>query len=73
MKDFQGETIINSLLEDMNITKRRTKGRDTTKKYNKITISVDLEDKLKIEEYAKKNNISVSALIRNLLKENSIL
>jgi len=45
----------------------------TTKKYNKITISIDLEDKLKIEDYAKKNNISVSALVRNLLKENNIL
>lgn len=73
MLDIEKDTIIDSLLNELKTTKRKTSGQDKTKKYQKITISIDLVDKTKVIDYAKKHKVSISELIRNLLKENKIL
>jgi hypothetical protein len=58
---------------NLNTNKRDTKGRDKSKNYHKITISVDQYTKLKVNEYAKNNDISVSKLIKDLLQEKGII
>lgn len=73
MKDFQGDTIIDTLMEDFDTPKRATKGQDRSKNYHKITISINEKDKLSVMEYAKQNNLTVSSLIKDLLRENSII
>jgi len=65
--------IIDTLFEKLNQPKRATNGRDLSKNYHKITISVSLIDKKAIQNHAKENNITVSQLIKNLLKENNII
>ncbi|WP_367234541.1 DUF6364 family protein [Sulfurimonas sp.] len=57
----------------MNYPKRKTHGRDRSKNYHKITISVDEKAKQEIIEYAREHNISISKLIKNLLIKNSII
>ena len=73
MKDFQGKTIIDALMEDFNTPKRKSKGRDKSKNYHKITISIGEKDKLSVMEYAKKNNLTVSSLLKDLLRDKSII
>ena len=67
------EDFIEAILEQYDITKRKTKGQDHSKNYHKITISVSEKDKESIASYAQKHNIKVSELIREALKEKGIL
>ena len=64
---------INIAFEQFDITKRKTQGQDHSKNYHKITISVSQKDKEAIATYAHKNNIKVSELIREALKEKGVL
>ena len=67
------DSIIDTFLEELRTPKRVTSGRDTTKNYHKITISVNLADKEAIQQYAQEHKISVSALIKGLLEEKNII
>jgi len=67
------ELLIDSLLNDLNQTKRATKGRDTSKYYHKITISVSQADKDAIKLYAKGKEKTVSMIIKDLLRDNNII
>lgn len=58
---------INSMMNTLNTPKRKSKGRDTTKNYHKITISINEKDKREIIEYAEKQGVSVSQLIKDLV------
>jgi len=73
MKDFQGNTIIDTLMGDFDTIKRKSKGQDRSKNYHKITISISEKDKLSVMEYAKENNLTVSSLIKDLLRAKSII
>ena len=67
------DSIIDKFLKEFDKPKRVTKGRDTTKNYHKITISVNQADKEAIQQYAQKNDLTVSALIKVILKEKNII
>ena len=65
--------IIEDIMREFDTTKRHSRGRDTNKNYHKITISINKVDKIKIMDYAKENEVSVSALIKDLLREKHII
>lgn len=65
--------IIDKLLGNLESTKRDTKRNEDTKAYKKVTISVTQKEKEQMMQYAKDNDISVSKLIKNLLKTNNII
>lgn len=67
------DNVIDMFLEELNKPTRATKGRDTTKNYHKITISVSQSDKIAIQAYSQDNSITVSALIKSLLHEKGII
>ena len=67
------DLLIDSFVNDLQQTKRATSGRDTSKNYHKITISVSQADKNAIQQYALEHKISVSALIKRLLEEKNII
>lgn len=73
MLESDSEDIINSLLEGLNQVKRKTKGQDKSKNYHKLTISINQKDKQSIQEYAESNGMSVSALIKSILKKEGII
>jgi predicted HicB family RNase H-like nuclease len=73
MLDIMIDDILDDIAKDLDIPKRKTSGQDKSKNYHKITISVDQETKLKVNEYAKNNDISVSKLIKDLIKEKGII
>ena len=74
MNDLQGKDIIGSFMNELNDkTKRKSKGRDTRKNYHKITISINQEDKLAVMKYAESNGITVSYLIKELLRDKKII
>lgn len=67
------DDFIEAILEQFDITKRKTKGQDHSKNYHKITISVNQKEKEAVDLYAQKHNIKVSELIREALKEKGVL
>jgi len=73
MLDTDNKDIINVLMNDLQKNKRKTQGRDKSKNYHKITISINQQDKDDVMVYAEKHNISVSKLIKDLLREKGIL
>ena len=54
-------------MDELSAPKRKTKGRDTSKNYHKITISINEQDKRDIIEYAEEQGVSVSQLIKGLV------
>lgn len=70
---MSNEKIINGFFEELEKNKRPTNGRDTSKTYHKITISVSHEEKQLIQKYASDNHIKVSALIKNSLRDKNII
>lgn len=67
MLDTNSDDILNSMMDELKTPKRKSKGRDTTKNYHKITISISEQDKQDIIEYAEVQGISVSKLIKDLV------
>ena len=67
------DNIIDAFVAELDKPRRMTKGRDSSKNYHKITISVSQADKNAIQEYAKEHNMSVSAIIKKLLFEKGII
>lgn len=65
--------IIDTLLGKLESPKRDTKRNEDTKAYKKLTISITQKEKYKIMDFAKENNISVSKLIKDLLRDNNII
>ncbi len=64
---------IDHLMEDLKFPQRKTKGQDRTKSYHKITISVTEKEKADIQTAAEEKGMSVSALIKELLKVEGII
>ena len=69
----EDNNIIDSFVNELSKSTRKTNGRDTTKNYHKITISVNQADKDSIKDYANQHNLTVSALIKNLLQEKGVI
>ena len=64
---------IQGLMNDLSFPKRKTKGQDRTKSYHKITISVTEKEKLDIQTAAEEKGMSVSALMKELLKVEGVI
>lgn len=73
MLDVDNKDIINTLMGDLQKNKRKTQGRDQSKNYHKVTISINQQDKDDLMDYAQEHNIGVSKLIKDLLREKGIL
>ena len=69
MLDTESQHIINGLLNQLDKPRRKTAGRDKSKNYHKITISVDEEMKLMISELAESQGLSISGFIKALVTE----
>ncbi len=73
MIEAESKNIIKDLLSDLDKPRRKTNGRDKSKHYHKITISVSEEMKKDLMEFADTNKVSVSKLIKDLLIDNKII
>ena len=73
MLETDSSEILNLLMSDLKVQKRKTKGQDKSKNYHKITISINEQDKNDVLTYANEKGISVSMLIKNLLQEQGII
>lgn len=67
------DDFIDHLMEDLKSPQRKTKGQDRTKSYHKITISVTEKEKVDIQSAAEEKGMSVSALMKELLKVEGII
>ena len=73
MLDSDSDAIIDALLGDLVIPKRKTRGQDRSKNYHKITISISQKDKQDVIAYAEKKGVSVSKLFKQLLEDKGII
>ncbi len=67
------DNFIDHLMEDLKSPKRKTKGQDRSKSYHKITISVNEKEKAEIQAAAEEKGVSVSMLIKELLKVEGVI
>lgn len=64
---------IEELMNSLGSPKRKTKGRDYSKNYHKITISVTEKEKIDIQSAAEEKGMGVSALMKELLKVEGVI
>jgi len=67
------DNFIDYLMEDLKSPKRKTRGQDHSKSYHKITISVNEKEKAEIQAAAEEKGVSVSMLIKELLKVEGVI
>jgi len=72
MKKVIYNTYIDKVMDELKVPQRKTNGRDKSKSYHKITISVNEQERWDIQNFAKKEGKSVSAVIKNMLREEGI-
>ena len=73
MLDINSDNIIDSIMNDLDVVKRKTQGQDRSKNYHKITISVNQKDKESLQSYAQSKGVSVSEVLKALLREKAII
>ena len=67
------DNFIKPLMEELKSPQRKTKGKDRSKSYHKVTISVTEKEKIDIQSAAEEKGKSVSALIKELLKVEGVI